>query len=263
MELGALRSRISLLSDMEKEYEGYSKAVRLVMQESRRGILKNIRGTVGDLVKTDDKFAVAIETALGGAMQNIIVDTEEDGKQAINYLKRRDGGRATFLPVSTVNGKVLDTGNLSRESGYEGLAIDLVRFDSAYTGIYKSLLGRVAIVDNMDSAIAIARRNRNSFRIVTLDGQVLNAGGSMTGGSASRNTGILSRANELGQLTGQIKPLEETIARLERELGDAVREKNAAEYELETANAELRTLENKVLQLETNLKHYDQLLACS
>ncbi len=263
MELGALRSRISLLSDMEKEYEGYSKAVRLVMQESRRGILKNIRGTVGDLVKTDDKFAVAIETALGGAMQNIIVDTEEDGKQAINYLKRRDGGRATFLPVSTVNGKVLDTGNLSRESGYEGLAIDLVRFDSAYTGIYKSLLGRVAIVDNMDSAIAIARRNRNSFRIVTLDGQVLNAGGSMTGGSASRNTGILSRANELGQLTGQIKPLEETIARLERELGDAVREKNAAEYELETANAELRTLENKVLQLETNLKHYDQLLAAA
>ena len=263
MELGALKSRISLLTEMEKDYEGYSKAVRLVMQESRRGILKNIRGTVGDLVKTADKYAVAIETALGGAMQNIIVDSEEDGKEAINYLKRRDGGRATFLPMSTVRGNVLDERNLKNEEGYEGLAIDLVRFDGAYAGVYKSLLGRVAVADTLDSAIAIARRNKNSFRIVTLDGQVINAGGSMTGGSASRNTGILSRANELSQLTGQLGPLEETIARLERELGEAVREKNAAEYELETAGGEMRTVEDKVLQLETNLRHYDELVAAS
>jgi chromosome segregation protein len=263
MELGALKSRISLLTEMEKDYEGYSKAVRLVMQESRRGILKNIRGTVGDLVKTEDKYAVAIETALGGAMQNIIVDTEEDGKEAINYLKRRDGGRATFLPISTVRGGVLEERNLKNEQGYEGLAIDLVRYDGKYAGIYKSLLGRVAVADTLDSAIAIARRNNNSFRIVTLDGQVLNAGGSMTGGSASRNTGILSRANELAQLTGQLAPLEETLARLERELGEAVREKNAAEYELETAGGEMRALEDKVLQLETNLRHYDELLAAS
>ena len=263
MELGALKSRISLLTEMEKDYQGYSKAVRLVMQESHRGILKNIRGTVGDLVKTEDRYAVAIETALGGAMQNIIVDTEEDGKEAINYLKRRDGGRATFLPVATVRGGVLDGKNLSNERGYEGLALDLVRFDDAYAGIYKSLLGRVVVADSLDNAIAIARKNRNSFRIVTLDGQVLNAGGSMTGGSTSRNTGILSRANELGQLSGQMGPLEETIARLERELGEAVREKNAAEYELETANGELRTLEDTVLQLDTNLKHFDELLSAS
>ena len=263
MDLSALKNRISLLTEMEKDYEGYSKAVRLVMQEQRRGILKNIRGTVGDLVKTDDKYAVAIETALGGAMQNIIVDTEEDGKQAINYLKRRDGGRATFLPVSAVRGHVLDERNLVNETGYEGLAIDLVRYDGAYDGIYKSLLGRVAVADSLDNAIAIARRNKNSFRIVTLDGQVLNAGGSMTGGSAARNTGILSRANELKQLAGQIGPLEETIARLERELNEAVREKNAAVYELETANGEMRVLEDKVLQLETNLKHYDLMLDAS
>ena len=263
MEHGALKNRISLLSDMEKDYEGYSKAVRLVMQESRRGILNNIRGTVGDLIKTDDRYAVAIETALGGAMQNIIVDTEQDGKQAINYLKRRDGGRATFLPVSTVRGRVLEVKNLTNERGFEGLAIDLVRYDEKYSGIYKSLLGRVAVADSLDNAIAIARRNNNSFRIVTLDGQVLNAGGSMTGGSSARNTGILSRANELKQLSAQLGPLEETIARLERELSEAVREKNAAEYELETAGAERRVLEDKVLQLDTNLKHYNVLVDAS
>lgn len=263
MDLGALKNRIALLTEMEKDYEGYSKAVRLVMQESQRGILKNIRGTVGDLVKTGDKYAVAIETALGGAMQNVIVDTEEDGKEAINYLKRRDGGRATFLPVSTVRGGVLDARNLSGEPGYEGLAIDLVRFDDTYAGIYKSLLGRVAVADTLDNAIAIARRNKNSFRIVTLDGQVLNAGGSMTGGSIARNTGILSRANELSGLKGQMKPLEETITQLERELSEAVREKNAAEYELETAGGEIRVLEDKVLRLDTNLKHYDLLLSAA
>jgi chromosome segregation protein len=113
---------------MEKDYEGYSKAVKLVMQESQRGILRRVHGTVGGLVKTDDRYAVAIETALGGALQHIIVDTEEDGKAAINLLKRRDGGRATFLPISAVRGSVLDTNGLSGEAGYEGLAIELIRF---------------------------------------------------------------------------------------------------------------------------------------
>jgi chromosome segregation protein len=263
MEMNSLKSRISLLTEMERDYQGYSKAVKLVMQESQRGILKHIHGTAGSLVKTDDKYAVAIETALGGAMQHIIVDTEEDGKEAINYLKRRDGGRATFLPISTIRGSVLDTRNLAAEAGYEGLAIDLVRYNDKYRGIYQSLLGKVVIAEDLDDAIRIARKNSNSFRIVTLDGQVLNAGGSMTGGSVSGNSGILSRANELKQLTGQEKILEETCLRAERELSDAVRDKNAAEYELETANAEMRTVEDRVLKLETNLKHFELLLEAS
>lgn len=263
MELNALRSRINLLSEMEKDYQGYSKAVKLVMQESQRGILKHIRGTVAGLVKTEDKFAVAVETALGGAMQNIVVDTEEDGKEAINYLKRRDGGRATFLPVSTIKGYVLDVRGLSGEAGYEGLAIDLVQYDEKYANIYKSLLGKVAIVDSLDNAIKIARKNNNSFRIVTLDGQVLSAGGSMTGGSSSTNAGILSRANELVQLTDQEKRLAQEIIGLERDYNEAVREKNAAEYELETASAEMRTVEDKVLKLETSLQHYAVLITAS
>jgi chromosome segregation protein len=124
-------------------------------------------------------------------------------------------------------------------------------------------LGKVVIADNLDDAIRIARKNNNSFRIVTLDGQVLNAGGSMTGGSASGNTGILSRANELVQLTAQEKNLEEPMLRVEREYNEAVRDKNAAEYELETSNAEIRAIEDKVLKLETNLKHFKLLLDAS
>jgi chromosome segregation protein len=263
MEMNSLKSRISLLTEMERDYQGYSKAVKLVMQESQRGILKHIHGTAAGLIKTDDKYTVAVETALGGATQHIIVDTEEDGKEAINYLKRHDGGRATFLPISAIRGSILDTRALSGEAGYEGLAIDLVRFNDTYAGIYKSLLGKVVITDNLDNAIRIARKNGSSFRIVTLDGQVLNAGGSMTGGSASGNAGILSRANELKQLSEQEKILEETVLRVEREYNDAVRDKNAAEYELETANTEMRAVEDRVLKLETNLKHFELLMEAS
>ncbi|SHH63525.1 condensin subunit Smc [Sporobacter termitidis DSM 10068] len=263
MELNSLKSRIRLLTEMEKDYQGYSKAVKLVMQESQRGILKHVHGTVGSLVQTDDKYAVAIETALGGAMQNIIVDTEEDGKEAINLLKRRDGGRATFLPISTVRGNVLDVPGLKNEPGYEGLAIDLVRSDGRYAGIYRSLLGRVAVAGSLDDAIRIARRHNNSFRIVTLDGQVLNAGGSMTGGSSSSNTGILSRANELKGLSEQEALLAESAARAEREHGEAVRELTASEYELESSGAEMRSLEDKVLKLDTNLRHFEALVSAS
>ena len=263
MEQNALKSRIRLLTEMEKDYQGYSKAVKFVMQEAQRGILRHIHGTVGGLVKTDDRYAVAIETALGGAMQHVIVDNEEDGKEAINLLKRRDGGRATFLPISTVRGSVLNTSELEGEAGYEGLAIDLVRYDARFAGIYESLLGKVAVAESLDDAIRIARKHRNSFRIVTLDGQVMNAGGSMTGGSATTSTGILSRANELKQLSGQENALEESAKRAEREHSEAMREQEAAEYALETANAEMRGVEDRLLRLETNLKHYDALILAS
>ena len=263
MEQNALKSRIRLLTEMEKDFQGYSKAVKLVMQESQRGILRHIHGTVGGLVKTDDRYTVAIETALGGALQHIIVDTEEDGKEAINLLKRRDGGRATLLPLSTVRGGVLESSGLAGEAGYEGLAIDLVHFDARYAGIYRSLLGKVVIAENLDDAIRLARKHNNSFRIVTLDGQVMNAGGSMTGGSSTTNTGILSRASELKQLSEQEGVLDEALKRAEREHSDAVREQEAAEYALETANAEMRAVEDKLLRLDTYLKHFDALLTAS
>ena len=260
MESGAIDSRISLLREMEKEYQGYSRAVKTVMQEGERGTLKNIFGTVAGLVTTSDQYALAIETALGGAMQDIIVGTEEDGEAAISMLKRRDAGRATFRPVSTVRGRVLEERGLEREPGYEGVALQLVSYDPRYAGIYANLLGRTVVADTLKSAIAISRKYKNRFRIVTLDGQVMNAGGSMTGGSAARGAGIISRANELKRLTEQQERLRETLESARRQAGEAKREQTAAEYELETVRGELRTVEDSALRLEADDNHYKLLL---
>jgi len=246
-ELKSLESRRALLAEMEKDYQGYSKAVKMVMQEHKRGALKNIRGTVAELIKTGDRYTAAIETALGGALQNIIVDTEEDGKAAINLLKNRDGGRATFLPLSAIKGNALSEREVGGDAGFEGIALNLVEFDSVYAGVYTSLLGRVVIADNLNSAIRIAKQHNNRFKIVTLDGQVINAGGSMTGGSAAGGAGVLSRANELKQLAGRIGQFTSDLGKAEHEHSECLRERSAAVYELETAQAELRAAEDNVL----------------
>ena len=260
MEDGAIRSRISLLREMEKEYQGYSRAVKTVMQEGARGTLKNIFGTVAGLVTASDKYALAIETALGGAMQDIIVGTEEDGEAAINMLKRRDAGRATFLPVSTVRGRTLEERGLASEPGYEGVALQRVEYDPRYAGIYANLLGRTVVADTLKSAVAISRKYKNRFRIVTLDGQVMNAGGSMTGGSAAKGAGIISRANELKRLGEQQQRLTATLEAAEKQLQEAKRELAAAEYELETVRGELRDVEDRALRLEADANHYALLL---
>ena len=258
-----LESRKNLLTEMEKEFQGYSKSVKLVMQEHARGSLRNVHGTVGGLLKTDDNFTIAIETALGNAMQNIIVDTEEDGKAAINYLKRRDGGRATFLPISTVTGNHVENSIFNRNAGFEGVALDLVKFDSKYKGIYARLLGRVLIVDNLDNAIKLARAHNHKYKIVTLDGQVVNAGGSMTGGSSGNNVGVLSRANELRALDAKIDAIASDLAKAQKEHSEIVRERTAAEYELNTALAELQTTKENVMKQELEVSHSRLLLQAS
>jgi chromosome segregation protein len=255
MTLSALRARRKMLEDMEKEYQGYSKAVRSVMHEAERGVLKNIHGTVAGLLKTADRYTVAIETALGGAMQHIIVTSEEDGKAAISFLKRHDAGRATFLPMTSIRGRVLDVKGLDKEPGCVGVALDLVEFNPKYAEIYKNLLGRTVVTETLDDAIALARRHGNAFKIVTLDGQVINAGGSMTGGSTSSHTGILSRANELEGLAAQEDKLAEALNRAEAELQEAQREMKAAEYEVETAMQDVRAVEDRLIKLETDRDH--------
>ena len=177
MDENALISRIRMLREMEKLHEGYSKAVKLVMGEVQRGTLHHIHGPVAGLLHVPDRYTVAIETALGGAMQNLVVDREEDGKAVIQYLKRRDGGRATILPISSIRpGELREAGSLSREPGFVGVADQLVQFDPQYRAVFSNLLGRVAVMEDLDTAIAAARRYGYRFRIVTLDGQVLNPG---------------------------------------------------------------------------------------
>ena len=248
MEENALAARIRLLSDMERQREGFSRAVKLVMDQADRGILKGVHGPVAGLVKAPDRVALAIETALGGAMQNIVVDREEDGKAVIQFLKRREGGRATILPIATIRPHTLREGEaLSRQPGFVGVADRLVSFDRRYQNIFSNLLGRVAVMEDLDHAIAAARKFGYQFRIVTLDGQMLNPGGSMTGGSAVKGAGILSRANELEQLEGRRAELAEHTAQWARQLADAQREATAAAYQRQTAQEQLREFENAIL----------------
>ena len=263
LELKTLESRRNLLSEMEKDFGGYGRAVKTVMQEFRRGVLKNIHGTAAGLLETSDKYAVAIETALGFAAQHIIVDTEEDGKAAINHLKRRDGGRATFLPLSTIKGTVLSEKEVGGSDGFEGVALRLVEFDPKYAGVYANLLGRVIVADDLTNAVKIAKKHNYKFRVVTLDGQVINAGGSMTGGSAASGAGVISRANELKQITARAQECSQTLAQAERVLAECVREKTAVEYELETAQAELRAVEDKLIRLESDEQHFSQLFSAA
>ena len=256
VEENTLTSRIRMLTEMEKEHEGYSKAIKMVMNEAQRGTLHHIHGPVASLLKVPDKYTVAVETALGGAMQNLVVDAEEDGKAVISYLKRRDAGRATILPISSIRpGELREANSLRGDKGFVGVGDELISFEPKYKNVFSNLLGRVAVMEDMDSGIAAARKYGYKFRIVTLDGQVLNPGGSMTGGSANRSAGILSRANELERLNAQAVTIREQAAEADRQYAEAQREANAASYELETAQAQLRMWEDEILKAQAHLSH--------
>ena len=263
MELNNLNSRIKLLSDMEREYEGFGKAVRVVMQAAENRALRGIYGPVANLMTVDKRYAVAIEIALGAKMQDIVVDREEDAKAAINLLKQRDSGRATFQPLTAIRGAELRENGLESEYGFVGVASRLVRCDEKYRAVFTSMLGNTVVVDDLDCGIAMARKYQNRFRIVTLDGQVINRGGSMTGGSLNRNVGILSRANELKELTAKHSGLEEKLAAAEREAEDAKRDLTKAQYELEVAQSQEHEAEQKVLKLTGDKNHYDVILTAA
>ncbi|WP_297290692.1 chromosome segregation protein SMC [uncultured Flavonifractor sp.] len=261
MEDNALNSRIHMLSEMEKMYEGYSKAVKLVMGESKKGQLRGIHGPVAGLIHVPDAYTVAIEIALGGAMQHIVVEREEDGKTAIQFLKRRDGGRSTFLPLTSMRPSEFRDQGVRSEPGFVGLGSELIQFDPKYEKVFSNLLGRTVVAEDMDKAIAMARKYSYRFKIVTLDGQVLNPGGSMTGGSVSRSAGILSRANELERLAQQREGVARQLADAARAMEETRREATAAAYEMETAQAQQRRHEDDILKLEERLGHLDTQLA--
>ena len=255
-----IADRIRLLSEMEKEYEGFSKAVKIVMRAAEARTLSGIHGPVGNLIHTDKDCSVAIEIALGGALQHIVVDTKNDGKNAIGLLKQRDGGRATFLPLDTIRGRSLRENGLENEYGFVGIASELVRCDGCYGSVIENLLGATVVVEDLDCGIQMAKRHDNRFRIVTLDGQVINAGGSMTGGSVSRNAGILSRSGELEQLHKKLKKIQSQLQDATLLAESANRELQKAQYELEVARDQQRQANDRVLTLEGRKNHYDMLI---
>ena len=259
-KLDSVSAKARVFRAMERDFESYTKSVKSVMQEAQRGALRGVHGPVSRLIRTEDDYTVAIEIALGAAMQNVIVGTENDGKAAIAFLKRTGGGRATFLPMATIQGRPLNENGVESCRGFEGIASELVSCDQQYRGIIENLLGRTVIVRDIDAAIAMANKFRNRFKIVTLDGQVMNPGGSMTGGSVNKEAGILSRANELEKLTAEEKKLTDKLAGAEEELREAQRQADQVEFQLTTAREQLREAEDAVLRLEGQEKQYEILV---
>ena len=260
-KLNSVSAKARVFRAMERDFESYTKSVRLVMQEAQRGRLPGIHGPVSRLVRTGDEFTVAIEIALGAAMQQIVVSGEADGKAAIAYLKRTGGGRATFLPLTTIQGRTLQENGLESCRGFVGVASQLVSAQPQYRGIVDNLLGRTVIAQDIDAAIAMANKYRNRFRIVTLDGQVMNPGGSMTGGSTNKEAGILSRANELEKLTAQEKDLNDKRLICDADLREAQRQFDQVEFQLTAARDQLRQAQDQVLLLQGTEKQHEIMLA--
>ena len=255
-QLDSVTAKARVFRAMERDFENYQKSVRMVMQEAERGRLRNIHGPVSRLIRTEDDYTVAVEIALGAAMQQIVVDSEADGKAAIAFLKRTGGGRATFLPISGIQGRILQENGLESCRGFVGIASGLVSCESRYQQIVDNLLGRTVIVQDMDAAIAMSQKYRSRFKIVTLDGQVMNAGGSMTGGSFNKDAGILSRANELEKLTRQEARLQQDKLTAEAEQTEAKRLYDQVAFQLSTARDQLREAEDQVLRLQGQEKQY-------
>ena len=254
IEFRAASSKKRILEDMENEYEGYAKSVKAVLRADE---LKNhsLYGTVAGLIETDKKYAIAIETALGGSSQNIIVETEEDAKAAIEFLRRTNSGRATFLPISAVKGKTIDNiKEVSSQQGFVGIGSDLIKYNTRYDGIMKSLLGRVVVVDNMDNAISMAKKFSYKFRIVTLLGDIINAGGSMSGGSTGKTGGFLSRAAEIKSLHQKIAELERSIKERTEAIETEKTNVCSMEERMESYLQMQREYENDIIKTDEALK---------
>lgn len=248
-------SKKKMLEGLENDYAGYARSVKAVLKEQSLKRL-SIYGTISGLVEVKREYVVAVETALGGALQNIIVEDEEDAKAAIEFLRRTKAGRATFLPVSSVHGRVLDNvRQISSCGGYIGIASELVSYNKKYDGIVKSLLGRVVVVDNIDSAIAMSRKFGYKFRVVTLEGDILNAGGSMSGGSVNKQSGLMSRGAEIRELTSESLKLMNELKNLRDERAKRGEEVQNIKNQLSSYMPIVREYEDEILRLENTVRH--------
>lgn len=235
------RQRASLLTEMDRNLEGFGQGVRHIMTQARSGALAGVHGPVSSLLTAADEHALAIETALGGALQHIVVDDEQTGKRAIGLLRYAKAGRATFLPITSVKGNRLSQRGLESAQGFVGLACDLVKYEARYEGIVCSLLGHIAVAQDLDAAVDLAKHYGYRFRVVTLDGQVVNAGGSMTGGFAVRSAGLLGRRKEIEQLTQEAQRILTERHMQAQRRQEAARELAALQAELDAIEAQQKT----------------------
>ena len=239
-------SRLKFLEETEREKEGYGKSVKALLKasEANAKLKQGLHGVVANLIKVPKEYEVAIEMALGASVQNIVTDTEETAKNLVEYLRNNNLGRASFLPITSVKGKKLERVDDKNISGVIGIASDLIKYDSKYNGIFTSLLGRTVIVDDMKAGIELARRNRYSFRIVTLKGDILSSTGAITGGSVQTKTvNILGRGREIEDLKQKLKELNSKLDKKEKEKEEYL---NSIEELLETISG----LENSLQEID-------------
>lgn len=256
--------RANILEDLEKNLEGFAHSVKTVMNLSRHGKIGGIHGPVSRLIKVPTDYAVAIETALGGAMQNIVTGNEEDAKRAIRTLKENKGGRATFLPIATIKPRYLNENGIDSCFGFVGVASDLCDCKDEYKGILQNLLGKIVIAEDLNSAVSIAKKYSYRFKVVTLDGQVVNAGGSLTGGSLNKRTGLLSRASEIEKYRKEAKALADKANELKEQYSNSQQEFAKYEADILGTRGDLSTEQQELIRLRTEYKacqnEYDSLV---
>ena len=212
-------SRLESLKNITERYDGYGNSIRRVMEQKER--MPGIRGVVADLIQVNKEYEIAIETALGGSIQNIVTDNEQTAKHMIEFLKKNRDGRATFLPLNSINTKSGFTQREAlKEPGVIGLASELVTAGPEYLGLATYLLGRVLVVDHIDHAIAIARKYRHSLRMVTVEGESFSPGGSMSGGSFKNNSNLLGRRREIEELESSVKALRQDMDDMQHAIND-------------------------------------------
>ena len=257
--------RANILEDLEKNLEGFAHSVKTVMNLSRHGKIGGIHGPVSRLIKVPTDYAVAIETALGGAMQNIVTGNEEDAKRAIRTLKENKGGRATFLPIATIKPRYLNENGIDSCFGFVGVASDLCDCKDEYKGILQNLLGKIVIAEDLNSAVTIAKKYSYRFKVVTLDGQVVNAGGSLTGGSLNKRTGLLSRASEIEKYRKEAKALADKANELKEQYSNSQQEFAKYEADILGTRGDLSTEQQELIRLRTEYKacqnEYDSLVS--
>ena len=268
-EMRIKESRLKFLIETEKEKEGYIKSVKSLLKdcENIKELGKGMNGVLANIIEVPDELQTAIEMCLGASLQNIVTETETDAKRLVEHLRKNNLGRASFLPISSVKGKKLDKikGN---ESGVVGIASDLVKYNKKYEQIILNLLGRTVIVDNMDTAIKVAKQNGYTFRIVTTEGDLINPSGAITGGSVAKKTvNILGRGKEIEKLEKEIKNLKQKIEKLENdkqnyeESIEGILELSAnLEKELQEIDITYATEKQKVISINENIEKLEKRL---
>lgn len=247
--------KIRMLEELERNLDGFAYSVKFLMKEVEKNTLSGIHGPVSRLINVPSKFSVAIETALGAAIQNMVVDTEDSAKKAIFLLKNKDVGRATFLPISNIKGYELQEETLNFCQGFIGIASNLCDCDKVYRNILNFLLGKIVVVDNLDNAVVIAKKFSYKFKIVTLDGQVINFGGALTGGSTGKNAGLLNRAEQInflkkeyGKLSSDAKISKSSYFERQNNLAEFKKNFEALRQNAQQINLNLNDTEQKYRQ---------------